>query len=60
VLYHLGVARARLGQREAARASLEAALAAAGPSTPADAMKDARALLDELGAAPPGPEAEAN
>jgi tetratricopeptide (TPR) repeat protein len=60
VLYHLGVAQARLGQPAAARTSLEAALAAAGPSTPADAMTDVRALLDELEAAPPSPEAGGN
>jgi tetratricopeptide (TPR) repeat protein len=60
VLYHLGVAQARLGQPAAARTSLEAALAAAGPSTPAAAMADARALLDELESAPPAAEAEGN
>ena len=60
VLYHLGVAQARLGQPAAARTSLEAALAAATPATPADAMAEARALLDELGSAPPSPEAGRN
>ena len=60
VLYHLGVAQARLEQPQAARASLERALAAAGPATPAAAMTEARALLDELESAPPAPEAGRN
>jgi cellulose synthase operon protein C len=60
VLYHLGVAQARLEQPEAARKSLEAALAAADPATPAAAMTDARALLDELASAPPAAGAGGN
>ena len=48
VFYHLGVAQARLGRPEAARASLERALAAAAPAP----LPEARALLDALTVAP--------
>ncbi len=55
VLYHLGAAQHALGQPEA-RASLERAVAAAGPGTPDAAMAEARSLLEEIKNAPP-PEA---
>ena len=53
VLYHLGAAQHALGQPEAARASLERALAAAGPATPEAAMAEARSLLEAIENAPP-------
>jgi tetratricopeptide (TPR) repeat protein len=53
VLYHLGAAQHALGQPEAARQSLERALALAGPATPAAAMAEAKGLLEAIKSAPP-------
>ncbi len=59
MLYHLGAAQHALGQPEAARASLERALAAAGPATPEAAMAEARSLLEAIeNVHPPAPETQ--
>jgi len=52
VLYHLGAAQHGLGRLEAAQDSLERALAAAGPETPADERAAAQALLAQIAAVP--------